>query len=176
MHLRKVRASKPLDRQLGQLFQRPVVLCVRSLEFIHIEIGPHGRGVDVQASGQKVFPLLWIVLGLQGIVHNVRRPDGHVVARVCLLLLLCRCEIHVSVFVLVRPGDEHEIRIILHLPAHHLGAILKALITETIGIVARCRDADHQLVGVRLHGLFESVVLSRLFEDMQLICNGNIAV
>ena len=82
VELGEVRASIPVNGQLGQLLQRPVVARIAFSELVNVKPGPHGIGVDVERLGEKVLPLLRIVDRLQGVVEDVRRPDADAVCRV----------------------------------------------------------------------------------------------
>ena len=72
--------------------------------------------------------------------------------------------------------DENKIGIVLNLPVHDLCAIFQSLEAEAVRVVSCRRDPDHHLIGVCLHGLFESVILAGFLKDVQLVGDRDIAV
>ena len=60
---------------------------VARLELVQVEIGLHGRSVDVQRLGIEILALLRVVLCLQRVVHDVVRTYGNAVIWIGLLVL-----------------------------------------------------------------------------------------
>ena len=112
MELGKVCSAVPVNGQLCQLVQAPVVFVVAASEFVDVEISLDGVGIDIERFGEKVLPLLGIVLSLQGIVEDFRRADAHAIGRVCHLVDLGVGEINRPIF---DPfwGAAHEDEILL---------------------------------------------------------------
>ena len=121
----------------------------------------HAFKAAVERPGKEILSLSRIVLGLQRIVHDVLRPDRHSIVRIRFLVLYRVCVIYIPSIVLIRSGHETEKGIILDDPLRHLYGIFHSVMTKTVDIVPGCGDADHQLICVGLHSLFESVVLRR---------------
>ena len=179
VHLGQVRAAVPLNRQLCQLLDRPVIFRVRRPKLGDVKVGFHCRGVDVQGLRQKVLALLRVVLGLQRIVHDVFRADGLPIGGVCHAL-------HVGVGVVHVPGlvdrgrrdkDKQRIRVRrLDRAVEDLPTVLKPVAAKAVFPVAGRGDADDELVGVRLGRLLEHVVLLGRFVGVQLVGDDDVGV
>ena len=84
--------------------------------------------------------------------------------------------ITIPVFVRIGPGNKHKQGIICYGPVYHLHAVIQPPVTKAVDIIARGGNADHQLVRVGLHRLFEAVVLRRFFKSVHLVRNGDVAI
>ena len=78
-------------------------------------------------------------------------------------------EVHVSVLRLVCMADKNEDFVIVNQSVQDLLAILEPLISEAVHVIACGCDADHQLVGICLHGFLETVILCRFLEGVDLV-------
>ena len=173
----QVRAAIPVNGQLGQLLQRPVVSRIRFPELLNIKISFQGVGVDIEALCKKLLSLLGVILGLQGVVHYFLRPDAHPVGGVCHLVDPRVCKIHAAVLHPLRgAGHKNKILFILHRPIQDLAAVFQPLPQEALLIVSSRGNADYQFIGVGLHGLLDDVVLFRGLVGVDLVRNGNVAV
>ena len=84
--------------------------------------------------------------------------------------------IDIPLIVLICPGDKRKKGIVFDNASCDFYAILHMAISKRIDVITCGRDADHQLICIGLHGLFESVVLRRLFICCYLVSNCKVAV
>ena len=156
VELGQVRAPVPVYGQLGQLVQGPVIPLVAAAELLNVEIGRHGVGVDVQALGKKVLALLGVILRLEAVVQDFLRADAHPIGRVGHRVDLRVREVYRPVLDPLRgAAHEDEILVILYGAVQHLPAVFQPLPQKRLFIVPGGGNADQQLIGIGLHGLFE---------------------
>ena len=176
VHPGKVGASEPVDRELRQLVQCPVILAVALPELLNVEVAPHRRRVYIQRPGEEVLPHLRVVLCLLGLGHQIRRAYRHAVGEVGFLMLNRIQIVDVAVLILIRSGDEGEEAVIVDHSGGDLHRVLHVPVSETIRIVAGGRDPDDQPVGVGLAGFLEPVVLGRALICRDFVGDHEVAV
>ena len=128
MKFGKVSSPIPMDGQVGQLFQGPVVFLVTAPELIHVKVGFQRIGVDIEAFGKEIFPLLGVVLGLERIVEDFLWTDAHAIGWICHLVDNGICVINLpSLRVWVGAAQKYKILFIFHCAIQHLAAIFQPL-------------------------------------------------
>ena len=179
VELGQVRAAIPLDGQPGQLLQAPVVAAVRAPPLLHVKPGPQGRDKDVQRFLQKLRPELWVLFGLGRVVYHFLGPDALAPAGVAPLHDLGVGVVHLSRCIRFRSRDKHKDAVRLR-PGHgaieDLAAILHTFGAKPGSQVAAGGDADHQLIGVRLSGVLQNLVLLCALVGVHLIGNDDVCV
>ena len=120
--------------------------------------------------------MLWVVLRLKGVLHDIPWANGDAVGGIGLLMLNGVGVIDVPLLILIGAGHEHKQGIVLDGSIYDLHGIFQSAVTERIDVVAGGGDADHQLIGVCFHRLFEAVVLAGFLEGMYFVGDGDIAV
>ena len=179
VHLGQVGAAVPLDRQLCQLLDRPVIFGIRRPKLRDVKVGPHRGRVHVERLCKKVLALLRVVLRLQRVVHDVVRSDGLPVGGVSHPLHVGVGVVHVAGLVHRRRRDKDKQRIRvrgLDRAVEDLPAVLKPVAAKAVFAVAGRGDADDELVGVRLGCLLEYVVLLGRLVGMQLVGDDDVGV
>ena len=177
MELREVGPAVPVNGHLRKLVNRPVILAVRPPKFVDVEICFHGVGVDIQGLGEKILPLLGIVLCLEGIIQNLGWSDGYSIIRICHLVDLRVCKIYTPILhTFWGTAHEDEILLILYCAVQDLTAVFQALPKKSLLIISRGGNANQQFVRVCLLRFLEQVVLLGLFKRMDFIDYTDISI